>query len=399
MRLGMKSAFWKKLVERLDKMDSGSVQSQFLRLVSERGLLESIFHALREGILVLDADARILYANRGACRLLGIPEAGSAGQLMSRYLHEIDWQRLVSLDEKEWARMATREIEITYPEHRFLAMYLAPLENLADGRNGVIMIVRDVTRERDHTAEAIESERLNAILLLAASVAHEIGNPLNSLTIHLQLLDRELNDLPPENQESLRELLNVARGEIARLDQILTQFLKAIRPNPPNFESAQLPEIVAETLTTLSAEIQDRKIEVEVEPGEDLPPAWVDRAQARQAFFNVIRNAIQAMSAGGGLRISFAVADRLIGVAFQDTGPGIPPDQMTELFEPFQTTKPDGHGMGLMIVQRIMRDHGGGMLVESLPQGTRIQLHFQREDQRIRLLPAPKDARVDEEAP
>lgn len=399
MRLGMKSAFWKKLVERLDKMDSGSVQSQFLRLVSERGLLESIFHALREGILVLDADARILYANRGACRLLGIPEAGSAGQPMSRYLHEIDWQRLVSLDEKEWARMATREIEITYPEHRFLAMYLAPLENLADGRNGVIMIVRDVTRERDHTAEAIESERLNAILLLAASVAHEIGNPLNSLTIHLQLLDRELNDLPPENQESLRELLNVARGEIARLDQILTQFLKAIRPNPPNFESAQLPEIVAEPLTTLSAEIQDRKIVVEVEPGEDLPPAWVDRAQARQAFFNVIRNAIQAMSAGGGLRISFAVADRLIGVAFQDTGPGIPPDQMTELFEPFQTTKPDGHGMGLMIVQRIMRDHGGGMLVESLPQGTRIQLHFQREDQRIRLLPAPKDARVDEEAP
>ena len=399
MRPGMKSAFWKKLVERLDKMDSGSVQSQFLRLVSERGLLESIFHALREGILVLDADARILYANRGACRLLGIPEAGSAGQLMSRYLHEIDWQRLVSLDEKEWARMATREIEITYPEHRFLAMYLAPLENLADGRNGVIMIVRDVTRERDHTAEAIESERLNAILLLAASVAHEIGNPLNSLTIHLQLLDRELNDLPPENQESLRELLNVARGEIARLDQILTQFLKAIRPNPPNFESAQLPEIVAETLTTLSAEIQYRKIVVEVEPGEDLPPAWVDRAQARQAFFNVIRNAIQAMSAGGGLRISFAVADRLIGVAFQETGPGIPPDQMTELFEPFQTTKPDGHGMGLMIVQRIMRDHGGGMLVESLPQGTRIQLHFQREDQRIRLLPAPKDARVDEEAP
>ena len=379
-------------------MDSGSVQSQFLRLVSERGLLESIFHALREGILVLDADARILYANRGACRLLGIPEAGSAGQLMSRYLHEIDWQRLVSLDEKEWARMATREIEITYPEHRFLAMYLAPLENLADGRNGVIMIVRDVTRERDHTAEAIESERLNAILLLAASVAHEIGNPLNSLTIHLQLLDRELNDLPPENQESLRELLNVARGEIARLDQILTQFLKAIRPNPPNFESAQLPEIVAETLTTLSAEIQYRKIVVEVEPGEDLPPAWVDRAQARQAFFNVIRNAIQAMSAGGGLRISFAVADRLIGVAFQDTGPGIPPDQMTELFEPFQTTKPDGHGMGLMIVQRIMRDHGGGMLVESLPQGTRIQLHFQREDQRIRLLPRRR-TRVDEEAP
>lgn len=387
----MKSGFWKKFIERLDKLDSSSVQSQFLRLASERGLLETIFHALREGILVLNSESRILYANRGACRLLGIPETGATGQLISRYVHEIDWLRLVGLDGAEWARMATREIEITYPEHRFLAMYLAPLENVGDGHNGVVMIVRDVTRERDHTAEAIESERLNAILLLAASVAHEIGNPLNSLTIHLQLLDRELNDLPHEHQESLRELLDVARGEIARLDQILTQFLKAIRPNPPNFEPAQLPDIVDETVAALAAEIQDRKITVHVEEPEDLPPAWVDQAQTRQAFFNVIRNALQAMGAGGGLRISFAIADRMVGVVFQDSGPGIPTDQMSELFEPFRTTKPDGHGMGLMIVQRIVRDHGGTVLIDSRPQGTRIQLNFQREDQRIRLLAAPPE--------
>ena len=395
----MKSAFWNKLIERLDRLDPGSVQAQFLRLASERGLLETIFHALREGILVLDAEGRIVYANRGACRLLGMDEATSVGQPMKRYLREIEWERLLRLDDKEWARMASREIEISYPEHRFLALYLAPLENPTDGRTGVVMILRDVTQERDHEAEIVESERLNAVLMLAAGVAHEIGNPLNSLAIHLQLIDRELRGLPETEAGALRELLDVARGEIQRLDQILAQFLKAIRPSLPNFERRALPELVAETLETLSAEIRDRQVVVEVEPAGDLPTAWVDPGQVRQAFFNVIRNAVQAMSGGGVLRISFAASDRLAGVVFQDTGPGIPPGQMGELFEPFRTTKPNGHGMGLMIVQRIVRDHGGTVLVDSLPTGARIQLNFPRDDQRVRLLSAPKASESGKEAP
>ncbi len=395
----MKSAFWNKLIERLDRLDPGSVQAQFLRLASERGLLETIFHALREGILVLDAEGRIVYVNRGACRLLGMDEAGATGQPMKRYVPEIEWESLLRLDEKEWARLASREIEISYPEHRFLALYLAPLENPTDGRTGVVMILRDVTQERDHEAELVESERLNAILMLAAGVAHEIGNPLNSLAIHLQLIDRELRTLPDADSVPLRELLDVARGEIQRLDQILSQFLKAIRPSLPNFERRALPELVAETLETLAAEIHDRKVVVEVDPADDLPTAWVDAGQVKQAFFNVIRNAIQAMAGGGVLRISFAVEDRLVGAVFQDTGPGIPPGQMGELFEPFRTTKANGHGMGLMIVQRIVRDHGGNVLVDSLPNGARIQLNFPRDDQRIRLLTPPKAAEPGKDAP
>ena len=395
----MKSAFWNKLIERLDKLDPGSVQSQFLRLAAERGLLETIFHALREGILVLDAEGRIVYANRGACRLLGMDETAAIGQPMSRWLREIEWRSLLRLDEKEWARLASREIEISYPQHRFLALYLAPLENPADGRLGAVMILRDVTQERDHAVEMVESERLNAILMLAAGVAHEIGNPLNSLGIHLQLLDRELRRLPDEAGAPLRELLDVAQGEIQRLDQILAQFLKAIRPSLPNFERAALPAIVAATVETLAAEIHDRKVVVEVEPADDLPAAWVDPGQVRQAFFNVIRNAIQAMSGGGVLRISFESSDRLVGAVFQDTGPGIPPGQMGDLFEPFRTTKANGHGMGLMIVQRIVRDHGGTVLVDSLPNGARIQLNFQRDDQRVRLLAAPAAAPAAEATP
>ena len=387
----MKSAFWNKLIERLDKLDPGSVQAQFLRLAAERGLLETIFHALREGILVLDAAGRIVYANRGACRLLGLDEATAPGQPMGRYIREIEWGSLLRLDEQEWARMASREIEISYPEHRFLAIYLAPLENPADGRTGAVMILRDVTQDRGRAEEVVESERLNAILMLAAGVAHEIGNPLNSLGIHLQLIERKLRTLPDAETGPLKELLDVAQGEIRRLDQILAQFLKAIRPSEPNCAPHALPDLVAQTLETLAAEIRDRKIVVAVEATDDLPPAWVDPGQVRQAFFNVIRNALQAMTGGGVLRISFAASERLVGAIFQDTGPGIPPGKMGELFEPFRTTKADGHGMGLMIVQRIVRDHGGTVQVDSLPSGARIQLNFRRDDQRIRLLAAPAE--------
>jgi PAS domain S-box-containing protein len=396
----MKSTFWKKMIERLDRLDPSSVQAQFLRLASERGRLETIFHALREGILVLDAKGRVAYANRAAGRLLGLNESAAIGQPMSRWIEEVDWQGLSRMDEPEWGRMASREIEIFYPEHRFLEMYLAPLDSPEEnGRPGVVMILRDVTRERDQAAELVESERLNAVLMLAAGVAHEIGNPLNSLGIHMQLMDRELRSLPEESRAPLQELLTVARGEIGRLDRILSQFLKAIRPSLPNFERGALPEIVAETLETLAAEIHDRQVVVEVEPPDDLPQAWVDRAQARQAFFNVIRNAIQAMAGGGVLRISYATSERLVGIVFQDTGPGMDPERMGDLFQPFETSKASGHGMGLMIVQRIVRDHGGTVMVDSLPGGTRIQLNFRRDDQRIRLLAPPAAAQSTEAVP
>jgi signal transduction histidine kinase len=119
----------------------------------------------------------------------------------------------------------------------------------------------------------------------------------------------------------------------------------------------------------------------------------------RQAFFNVIRNAIQAMPGGGVLRISYEASERMVGAVFQDTGPGMDPERMGDLFQPFQTTKASGNGMGLMIVQRIVRDHGGTVLVDSLPNGTRMQLNFRRNDQRIRLLAAPAGTGTPEAAP
>ena len=141
----------------------------------------------------------------------------------------------MDLNNAAWEKMLRREIEITYPDHRFVEFYVVPLAAVADDEEGALLMLRDVTRERETTAQSIESERLKAITLLAAGVAHEIGNPLNSLNIHLQLMERELRYISDdETRENMADMLSVASQEVERLDSIINQFLRAIRPSEPS---------------------------------------------------------------------------------------------------------------------------------------------------------------------
>lgn len=388
----MKSAFLDKLMDRLDRVDPGSLQTHFLRLAREKGLLETLFRAVREGIIVLDGRGRITYANRAAEQMLGFQADAAAGQSIRRFLREMDWDRLLRLDPDEWSRLVSREIEITYPERRLLDFYVVPLSAAAEGERGAVVLLRDVTSDRDHEARAVESERLNALTLLAAGVAHEIGNPLNSLHIHLQLVERELAGLPPEKRKELAALVEVSRREVERLDGILTQFLRALRPAPPDLAPGSVADVLRETLNFLQHEIRDRDVLVEVEAPEALPAIPIDADQIKQAFFNIIRNAIQAMPGGGLLKIALRETDRFVEIAFRDRGPGIPPEDIHRIFEPYQTTRPDGSGLGLAIVQRIVRDHGGQIEVHSRPgEGTTFTILLPRTGQRLRLLQASPD--------
>ena len=387
----MNSGFLEKLVERLDRLDAGSLQTQFLRLAGDKGLLETIFHAIQEGLIVLDGHSRISYANRAAEKMFGFSLDAAAGQPISRFLREIDWDLLLDLDGDEWTKLVSREIEITYPQHRFVDFYIVPLAAVKPAETGAVVILRDITRDRENEAKSIESERLNALTLLAAGVAHEIGNPLNSLTIHLQLLERELRGLTEEQAAPLRELVEVSQREVTRLDQVISQFLRAVRPTTPGFEKASLGAVLHDTLEFLQHEVKDRDILVEVDQPDDLPDAMLDKNQIKQVFFNIIRNAMQAMPQGGLLKITLGSTDRFVSIAFKDTGPGIPADQLGNIFEPYFTTKSEGTGLGLMIVQRIVRDHGGELEVHSEPRvGTTFTIFLPRDARRIRLLNARK---------
>jgi PAS domain S-box-containing protein len=389
----VKNSFLDRLIGRMDRVDPQSLQSVVLKLARERGFLETLFNTIQEGVIVTDADGRITYLNAAAGQLLGINPERAVGEPLSHYLRDLDWQKIWSADKDEWQKVFTHELEVFYPQQRFLGFYIVPV---ADEQNsmvtGMAVILRDVTETRQRAATTLESEKLSAMTLLAAGVAHEIGNPLNSLNIHLQLMERELKKLPTAQGERLREDLRVARDEIARLDQIINQFLHAIRPTQPELQPTNVNEVVAETLTLMEREVVDRDILVERELAEGLPRILLDRAQLKQAFYNIIKNALQAMRSGGILRIRTEADDTHVTISFIDSGHGIAPEQIGQLFEPYFTTKQNGTGLGLMIVQRIVREHGGTIEVESdRDRGTTFRIKLPIHEKRTRLLEASRD--------
>jgi PAS domain S-box-containing protein len=381
----VKSAFLEKLVTRLDRVEPGEVQQIVTRLIREKGFLEKVFEALQEGVIILDPHGVIGFVNRAACGFFGLDPERAVGEPLATQVRGLDWQTL-----GHPGRAMSRDLEVFYPENRHLNFYLAPITEQGDaGDNlGFVMLVRDLTRTRAEAAETLESERLNALTLLAAGVAHEIGNPLNSLDIHLQLLGRKFRKLPPGDRQPLEDNLATARAEIARLDAILRQFLQAVRPTTPRRERHDLNAIIRETLALLDPELGSRHIAVELELPPTMPPAFVDATQFQQVFYNLLRNAYQALPAGQGrIAIRTGFNDYEFRIVIEDSGSGISPEVMGAIFEPYHTTKASGSGLGLLIVRRIVREHGGDLAIESEEGcGTRVVLHLPRGEKAVRLL-------------
>lgn len=378
----MKSGFLEKLVARLDRVEPGEVQQIVTRLIHEKGFLEKVFEAMQEGVILLDPQGVIGFVNRAASGFFGLDPEKAVGQPLSSQVRGLDWRSL-----GRPGRTVSRDLEIFYPEKRFLNFYLAPIDG-GEESLGYVMLVRDLTSSRAEAEETLESERLNALTLLAAGVAHEIGNPLNSLDIHLQLMGRKLRKLPPGDRKPLEEHLATARGEIQRLDGILKQFLQAVRPTLPRRERQDLHALLHETLRLLEPELESRKISVELDLAETLPPAEIDGGQFQQVFYNLLRNAYQALPATGGhITIRSRANDYEYVISIEDNGIGISPEHMGAIFEPYRTTKSSGSGLGLLIVRRIIREHGGEIAIESQEGlGTRVVIHLPRAERAVRLL-------------
>ena len=390
----MKAGFLEKLIERLGRIGPEDVQNYFLRLAQEKGFLETVFNAIQEGIIVTDAKGRITYLNDAACGLFGLEAGEAIGKRLDERIGGLDWGALT-----QSSGPVSHDMEIFYPQNRFINFYVVPLvmeqreptvaPATAAEEVGHVMILRDITESRRTAQQTIESERLNALRLLAAGVAHEIGNPLNSLHIHLQLMERSVQKLHDGEKAELEQSIDVARSEVNRLDSIVTQFLKAIRPSRPQLRPENVNTIVEEAVRFFAPELQDREILIEQELRSDLPLLQLDRDQMKQAFYNVIKNSVEAVHRHGRLRIRTDLADTHVIVRFDDSGGGMSAENLSRVFEPYFTTKPSGSGLGLLIVRRIVREHGGELSIESNQgKGLTLTIRLPFIDKRLRMLEA-----------
>jgi PAS domain S-box-containing protein len=389
------SGFLDKLLERIGRVRPEEVRDYVSRLADEKGFFETIFHALHEGVIVTDPAGHISYLNRAACEFFGLDRETAMRTPLTERLRGLQWNVIADSE-----KTVSRDMEVFYPQNRFLNFYVTPLRVDKPGRKsgeqelvGYAVILRDITETRKSTEETIQSERFNALTLLAAGVAHEIGNPLNSLHIHLQLLERRLRKVPESQRKELSKSLDVAKEEIGRLDTIIRQFLGAIRPARLERQLENVNQLVQESIRFLAAEIADRNILVETELRADLPLLEVDRVQLKQAFYNVIKNAFQAMKSGGILRVRTNMDDRFVSITFADSGGGIPEEEMSKIFEPYFTTKASGSGLGLLIVRRIVREHGGEIeLLNDAGKGLALTMKLPLQNQRMRMLPPAASA-------
>ncbi len=381
-----------KVLGRLDDLDEVNLGILVQRLARERKLLETVFDVIRDGILVLDDKGDISYANIQGKQLIGLKDSQSGQVSLMRAAPEI--ARAIGLGqgkEEIKGEVIVREMEISYPDLRYIRVYAVPIEEAFEKnpeyeKIGLAIIMTDITEEKVSLDERIESEKVSSIMDLAAGVAHELGNPLNSIHIHLQVLKRNLEFQNMSNKKSQKSLTTCI-SEVERLDGIIAHFLKAIRPQEPNFKNINLLNILEETVRLKKDDLSAYKIKVSMEAGVREPVIKGDNDQLKQVFFNVLGNAIEAINKESQIRIITGLEENFVYVKIMDHGTGISKEDLPKVFEPYYTTKKSGHGIGMMIVHRIMRDHGGDVGIDSkVGSGTIVTLRFPRNSSRRKLL-------------
>jgi len=360
----------RKLIRRalksLDRLDHDRLHSLVQELVEDNDQLEIVLSSIPSGVLVTDRDNRVIMINNPARRLLPLSTGDPMDRLVWEIIESEDIATYVreALDEDRGASMLDFPIQ---RQDRSIILSCGVLALVDRGSIvGNMIYIEDVTEDREEDARLKRAESLASLTTLAAGVAHEIKNPLASMGIHLQLLRRQLNkdgEPPPQ----LGDSLTVLEEEVERLNNIVSDYLFAVRPQNARPMKANLNELIRELIQLLRYEMEKARVRVLPVLSESIPPMPLDEGAIKRALLNLIKNAIIAMPNGGELSLKTYREQESVIIAVSDTGEGIPEELQGKIFEPFFTTRDTGSGLGLTVVYKVIKEHGGDLHMNSYP--------------------------------
>jgi signal transduction histidine kinase len=364
--------FVKRLKPRLPQIEKDSLYLKLLEAAQENLLLEEVCRDLEEGIVVTDAKGYPVFVNRKAHDWLGGVRAAAKQPVWS----QAQDPSLAAFLKENVVTAETRtvhDLSILSPREMQMRVTVLPRED--DGKKNFILLLQDITSRTEQEFESAMLSRMESLVRLAGGIAHEIGNPLNAITIHLELLKKRLAGLPADKRREIGDSLSDIQEETRRLDRIIRNFLKATRKPPLRFRLDDLNEVIADALSFLKPQLDAAKVLVKFAKDKTLPGFLLDRERLYYAFMNLLKNALEAMPEGGALKIAVTHKQHCAVITISDTGCGIPEKDLARIFDVYYTTKPEGAGLGLMMVYDAVAEHGGKIEVASKPdKGTAFKI-------------------------
>ena len=385
--------FVKRALQRISELDNKKGYDFIITASREIDRLETVLESLPGGVLVCDTSHKLVLANKAARRLLSIVSYEQARETVWSVIPCDLVAEHIAGELVAAGKAEEREFEVDVAgRQRLLSVSIMPL--VQNRRvSGSLILVEDVTEKKGREARMRRMENLASLTTLAAGVAHEVKNPLGSISIHVQLIGKALAaqeklclsshaEELPETQSApagdknrpcepaahfaqINKYLGIVNEEVERLNAIVVDFLFAVRPMNAKLLRGNINAFIAELSEFVSHELKEAGISITLILDENLSELDFDAGLLKQAMLNLINNAAAAMSGGGELTIATGEKDGEAEIIISDTGTGIPEENLSKIFEPYFTTKDSGTGLGLTLVFKIVKEHGGEISVKS----------------------------------
>lgn len=368
--------FLERAIKTIPKMNKGQLESLINSIKEELVLKEMVMGSLDIGILVSDQEDRVVYFNKAINRLLPLHHGDHSEHLVWTIINDNDIYHFIKESLYEHKNVKNK---IFVVENKFktviLSLNILPLASKGQIYGNVIL-VEDVTESKEKEIKLKRAESLASLTTMAAGVAHEIKNPLGSMSIHIQIMEKLLNK-DSFDKDNFKKYLGIISEEVERLNSIVVDYLFAVRPMDIESTKGDINKLLHDLIEFTHFELEEANIKYRLNLDKSLPEIYFDSKFLKQAFLNIIKNAIQAMEMGGTLTVSSKKDENMVLISISDTGKGMSQKVMDKIFEPHFTTKDTGSGLGLTVVYKIIKEHKGDINISSKEgEGTTFNFLF-----------------------